>query len=270
MSDLLPPSEALAPFVEAYWQRRGIFGRPRKVRVPADGCAKIIFEIAPTPWPSCYAMGTHLAPIVVTLEGEVERIGIRFRPGMGGFFLHRPLQGMTGRYNSFEHLAIPDGDAVCERLRGIAAPEGRVAAVEAWLLSRLAECPPDPQEVDETARLSAVLRSGLPPPAVAAEMGWSQRRLQRICRKRFGAPAASLHRFYRFELLQARLAAGATALADLAAELGFSDQAHMAREFRRFAGAPISTLRRERELVGKLQDHAEWLPVLRVVEERPC
>ena len=264
---LLEPSPPLARFVEAYWQRRGTFPPETKVRVAADACAKIIFEIAPTPWPSCYALGTHLWPAVITLEGEVDRIGIRFRPGMGGFFLHRPLDGMAGRFNSFDHLEIDEGEAVRERLRVASSFEARVAVAEEWLLSRLDRQPPDPDEMDETARLSAALLSGLPPPAAAQEMGWSERRLQRACRKRFGAPAASLHRFYRFELLQAKLARGAHDLAGLAAEIGFSDQAHMAREFRRFAGTSISAFLRERAAVGKLQDPGTWLPVLRALGE---
>ena len=42
-------------------------------------------------------------------------------------------------------------------------------------------------------------------------------------------------------LLQRRVAAGqAPALADLAAECGYCDQAHLAREFRALAGCPPS------------------------------
>jgi AraC-like DNA-binding protein len=265
MSDLLPPSPPLRPFVEGYWQRRGAFAQEKKVRVLADACTKIIFELAPMPWPSSYVVGTQLSPIVVSLSGEVDRIGIRFRPGMAGFFLDRSLDGLAGRFNSFEHLQIAGGEELRKSLLDASSFAGRKAILEEWLLTRI---PRDMDAVGETGRLSRTLAEGLAPPAAAEAMGWSERQLQRVCRKRFGASAASLHRLYRFELLQARLAQGRADLADLAAKLGFSDQAHMAREFRHFAGTSISSYLRERARVGNLQDAPAWLPVLRDLEAK--
>jgi AraC-like DNA-binding protein len=265
--DLLPPSPALKPYVEGFWQRRGFLEKEKKIRVLPDACTKMLFELAPTPWPSCYVVGTQLAPMIYTLAGEVDRIGVRFRLGMASFFLGRPLRAMAGRYGSFEHLGINGGEELLERLRASSSFEVRVDILDGWLLSRFAELQPDPEQVCETSRLAQALLRGVPPPALSEMMGWSQRQLQRICRHRFGASAANLHRFHRFEILQSRLASGPPDLARLAAELGFADQAHMAREFRSFAGTTISAFLREQAAVGNLQDDSEWLRVLRDAEE---
>jgi AraC-like DNA-binding protein len=265
MDDLLPPCTRLRPFVEGYWQRRGVFEREKKVRVLADACTKIIFEFAPTPWPSSYVVGTQLAPIVVILAGHVDRIGIRFRPGMAGFFLGWSLDGLSSRLVGLPPAA--DGEQVRCRLAAVLSLKERAAVLEPWLLSLLAARRPDLRHILETHRLNRGFLRGLAPRELADRMGWQERRLQRTCRERFGATAANLHRLYRFQALQARLGGAPAELADLAAQLRFSDQAHMAREFRHFAGTTISSFVRERAAVGNLQDGSDWLPVLRTLEE---
>jgi AraC-like DNA-binding protein len=267
VDDLVGPSPRLRPFVEGYWQRRGSFEREKKVRVAADACTKIIFELAPMPWPSCYVVGTQLAPIIVVMAGDVDRVGIRFRPGMAGFFLNRSLDGLSSRLTSFAFLPISDAEEVRTRLAATLSLAGRASILEPWLLSLLSTRRSDLLDMRETARLNRGFRRGLSPSELAAAMGWQERQLQRICRDRFGATAATLHRLHRFQALQARLYGKPAELADLAAELGFSDQAHMAREFRHFAGTTISSFLRERGGVGNVQDDADWLPVLRAIEE---
>ncbi|WP_373487894.1 DUF6597 domain-containing transcriptional factor [Blastomonas sp.] len=267
VDDLLSPCPELQRFVEGYWQRHGSYQPAKRVRVLADACTKIIFELVPMPWPSCYVIATQLTPIIVTLTGEVHRIGIRFRPGMAGFFLNRSLDGLGDRLTSFTEVSVAEGEQMLGQLREACSLSVRVHLVDGWLLSLLAAAQPDFHVVAETSRLSHGMRNGLPPPALAGLMGWPERRLQRVCRERFGATAANLHRFYRFEILQKRLNSHPVELADLAAELRFSDQAHMAREFRHFAGTTISSFLRERVDVGNVQDKGDWLPVLRRAEE---
>ena len=233
----------------------------------ADACTKIIFELVPMPWASAYVVGTQLFPIVVTLTGETDRVGIRFRPGMAGFFLGCSLDEVGGRMAPLFALGVNDGELIRERLSSAELSEQRAAVLDEWLLSRWAKLQPDTRKVEETLRLSKAALSGCSPPELARLMGWSERRLQRVCRERFGASAANLHRFSRFDRLQQRIIGPPLEFAALAAELGFSDQAHMAREFRHFSGSTISSFLRERATVGNLQDAADWLPVLRQAEE---
>ncbi len=44
------PSPFLQTFIEGYWQRRGVYAPAKKVRVLADACTKIIFELVPMPY----------------------------------------------------------------------------------------------------------------------------------------------------------------------------------------------------------------------------
>jgi AraC-like DNA-binding protein len=264
---LLSPAPALHPYVEGYWVRSGLYEPARKVRVMADACTKLIFELTPMPWGSCYVIGTQTSPIIVMLAGEVDRIGVRFRPGAASFFLEHSLDGLAGRLTALGQLGIAEGEAMLARLREAGSQEERAKFLDQWLLSRLPGDDPERSDMETIMEVARLLRAGLAPPAIAAAANWSERRLQRVCRHRFGAPAASLHRLYRFDLLQARLRGVPVELARLAAELGYSDQAHMARDFRHFAHTTMSAFLRERATVGNLQDAGGWLPVLRDLQE---
>jgi AraC-like DNA-binding protein len=89
---------------------------------------------------------------------------------------------------------------------------------------------------------------------LAAETGWSARHLNSLFHAEVGLSPKEAARVVRFDHARHRIARGARAatacagaadapgmgLADLAAECGYYDQAHLAREFRSLAGCPPS------------------------------
>jgi AraC-like DNA-binding protein len=84
--------------------------------------------------------------------------------------------------------------------------------------------------------------------ALAAETGWSARHLGARFRAEIGLSPKAAARVFRFDHARRRLARAATAargaagagvrLADIAAEAGYYDQAHLAADFRLLAGCP--------------------------------
>jgi len=85
---------------------------------------------------------------------------------------------------------------------------------------------------------------------LAAETGWSARHLGERFRAETGLSPKAAARVVRFDLArrlllsraQAAAGAGRTLIADLAADCGYYDQAHLARDFRDLAGCPPSVL----------------------------
>lgn len=130
-----------------------------------------------------------------------------------------------------------------------------------WLLSRLPTSRSDRH--DSVLNVAQRLRIGHTPRAIAAELGWTDRQWHWVCRTRFGATAANLHRLHRLELVRGRLVSTPVALAQLAGEPSYSDQAHMVRDFRHFAQTTMTAFIQEQVSVGNLQDAGSWLPVLR-------
>ena len=92
---------------------------------------------------------------------------------------------------------------------------------------------------DLAERARAVLDARLFEPvtmaALAAELGTGPTQVARAFRDAFGIPP---HRYVlgrRLDAARDRILAGQP-LADVAAEVGFTDQAHLTRRFRRFLG----------------------------------
>jgi len=90
----------------------------------------------------------------------------------------------------------------------------------------------------------------VPVSGLAAETGWSERHLRSRFLAETGLTPKAAARAIRFDrarrLMQRRCGAGLLVLADLAADCGYYDQAHLAREFRALAGcAPTDWLARE-------------------------
>lgn len=71
---------------------------------------------------------------------------------------------------------------------------------------------------------------------LAAHTGLDERALQRFTRKRLGLSPKWLIQRRRLQEAGARLAAGDCTVSDLAAELGYADQAHFTRDFSRVIG----------------------------------
>lgn len=66
---------------------------------------------------------------------------------------------------------------------------------------------------------------------LAAELGWSRKRIVARFRDEVGLPPKAVARLLRFE--RARNLAGTMPWGELAFEYGFSDQSHLIAEFRR-------------------------------------
>ncbi len=109
-------------------------------------------------------------------------------------------------------------------------------------------------EGDIPARLSAALagvesqigRAILASRSVAglcAATGLSHRSLQRWFAAHIGLPPRSYLRIIRFRAAMLAVQASGEALAGTAADRGYADQAHMARDFRALAGVPPSDAR---------------------------
>ncbi|MBO0853425.1 MAG: AraC family transcriptional regulator [Nocardia sp.] len=86
-----------------------------------------------------------------------------------------------------------------------------------------------------------LLENGASVAGTARAVGYSERRLQALFRAEFGCSPRTIAQLMRFErvtdLIARWVAAGSVGfLADVAVTAGYSDQAHLTREFRRFAG----------------------------------
>lgn len=127
---------------------------------------------------------------------------------------------------------------------GGAAVAGAAAGLEAlvgeWVARRGWE--------DDPLRRAVLVgaRGGVPVAGLAGELGLSERQLRRRSLDLFGYGPRTLGRVLRLERAVGAARAG-VAFARVAADAGYADQAHLAREVRALAGVPLGVLLAERE-----------------------
>ncbi|WP_208972331.1 helix-turn-helix domain-containing protein [Kineococcus rubinsiae] len=189
--------------------------------------------------------GLHRTPAVIVHDGRQSGIQVALHPLAARAVLGLPAGELAALDVGLDEVAGADVERVRADL--LAAPDwaARFDRVEAWLAARLAVPTPGtaPRSAPEVVRAWELLRRGARVEAVAREVGWSARHLSGRFRTEVGLSPSALARVSRFDrtrrALQAFPAAGETtrprSLADVAAEHGYADHAHLDRDFREFA-----------------------------------
>jgi AraC-like DNA-binding protein len=141
------------------------------------------------------------------------------------------------------HRAVPLGEILdvpflVERLAGALDWDTRFAILDEALAPRIADAQPS-REVAWAWRILCATHGRVPIGDLAAELGWSRKRIVARFRDEVGLPPKAVARLLRFE--RARELAGTMPWGELAFECGFSDQPHLIAEFRRITGRTPET-----------------------------
>ncbi|WP_121393092.1 helix-turn-helix domain-containing protein [Actinokineospora cianjurensis] len=219
------PSPALAPFVHYHWIVSWDLAEPFTQQVIPHPNVHVVFSAA-----DALVHGVPLGRFTRRLTDRGRVLGVRFHPG--GF---RPWLG--GRVADLTDRTVPVADwlGVADTEKPIArAPDddAMVAAAEALLLPRL---PAEDPVVAQVRDLVGLILDDLTLTRVdllASASGLSVRALQRLFNEYVGVGPKWVIRRHRMHEAAARADAGGPVdWAALAAELGYSDQAHFTREF---------------------------------------
>ncbi|MCK7624017.1 AraC family transcriptional regulator [Streptomyces sp. RS10V-4] len=171
--------------------------------------------------------------------------GLRFAPGQGPAVFGVPAGELRDRRVPLADLW---GDRRARELAERAAAGAPGAVLEAAARDRLRDGGawtggPGalPGRSGRTGAIVAGLRRGLPVAEVARLAGMGERRLHRHSLAVFGYGPKTLARVLR--LVRAlELARAGVPYAEVAARAGYADQAHLAREVKSLAGAPMRVL----------------------------
>jgi AraC-like DNA-binding protein len=218
--------------------------------------------------------GLHTSPALVSHQGRWSGVQLGLTPLGARMLLGLPAGGLANW--DAEATDVIGGFALQLRELVVEQPTwaGRFAVIDRLLERRAAQADADRRatvrpEVGYAWRRLRETRGGVGVAELAAETGLSTRRLGSLFLDEFGLTPKESGRVFRFAHARRRIgqavggglptaggggaagggtagrdrfnaaAAGAT-LATLAAECGFYDQAHLAREFRALAGCPPS------------------------------
>ena len=133
------------------------------------------------------------------------------------------------------------GVSLREQLGATSDWESRFDLAEDFVAARLAQAKTHAAEVawafDAIAETGGTMRIAL----IAKEIGWSRKHLVDRFRREIGLGPKSVSRIVRMRRAISAAHRG-DGWADIAADCGYADQAHMVREFRDLAGCTPSTL----------------------------
>jgi AraC-like DNA-binding protein len=180
-----------------------------------------------------------------TMRGSGRVLGTRFRPGGFRPFLGGPVSELTGRFVEIGEMYGAAGATLVERVLAEPDPLAAIALIEMFLLSMGPE--PDPL-AEEVAALVAMVADDVSMTRVdelAANSGRSVRSLQRLFRDYVGIGPKWVIRRFRLHEAAERVYQGLD-LATLATELGYTDQAHLTRDFTAAVGMPPAAYARLR------------------------
>lgn len=177
--------------------------------------------------------------------GEVQTFTIHFQPtGLSRLF-SLPMTDITDQAFHGRDVLGSGFANLDSAIRRQTSFEARIAAAEVWLHDKLGDARPF-GAVDWASRMIARSSGRVSIDQLAARSNMSARQLQRRFLADVGATPKSYARVHRFSsVLEARRKTPDRAWADLAAEYGFADQAHLIRETRALAGRTPEVLIQE-------------------------
>jgi AraC-like DNA-binding protein len=211
------PPAALAEHVACLWA-----SHDRAVQVLPDGCVDIVLDGGQL----VVAGPATVAALSPAAPGQ-PRCGLRFRIGSAGAALAWPADELRDLRVPLADVWGRDGRRLQDRVLAAASP---LAALAAGVAERL-----DGDPLVRGAVLALARGASAADAAHAVALG--ERQLRRRFERAVGYGPATFSRVHRFQrFLRLAESGGEASLARLAADAGYADQAHLARECRRLAG----------------------------------
>jgi AraC-like DNA-binding protein len=187
-----------------------------------------------------FVAGMHAAPTLVRGPSVWACIELRLTPLGARRVLGLPMHELTNQTVGLEDV-LPGARELTARLQETDSWAQRFDLVEGLLAHRLADSLAPAPEVEWSWQRLRRTGGRASIGALAAELGWSHRRLIARFREQIGLAPKTAARVLRFDRAVAALgSAEAESLAEIAFDCGYFDQAHLNRDFRELAGTTPS------------------------------
>jgi AraC-like DNA-binding protein len=254
------PAAPLDRYIECFWWSHRDEPQDDTEHMLPSGGAQLLFALHEKPilyrpsngerssaWRGSIVHGPQSSYYVAGPKPKGATLGVSFSPGAAGSVLGVSMAELADRHVALDAIWGTRGVELRHRLMSAADPKAMFWILEQALSARihrpflmhpavahaLASRPVD----ESAARVAEVQRAS----------GYSPRRFIALFRSEVGLNPKHYYRIRRFNFAVRSMAAGAgQCLSDIAASARYSDQAHLSREFREFAGVAPTQYRPSR------------------------
>ncbi|CAN7478315.1 helix-turn-helix domain-containing protein [Mesorhizobium sp. LjNodule214] len=183
-----------------------------------------------------FAAGLFAGPVVIKSFGGACCVQINFTPLGARRFFGQPMSELTDRMVGLDDVLGIEGIALREKLGNARDWNARFAIAECFVSSRLASTYPMQAEIGWA--YDSIIASGgrMRVATLAGRLGWSRKHLAGKFYDAVGIGPKTLSRIVRFNRALGLSRQDNGDWADIAADCGYADQAHLVREFRDLAG----------------------------------
>jgi AraC-like DNA-binding protein len=244
------PSPPLSSYIDCLWYRRETIRCPKRQRALPTGGADVTFNLGEKSmrvfadasdcvgesFAGAVVHGAHSRYFVLDARSDVHVLGVHFRPG-GAALLGLHGDELTDKHASLTDVWGSEAALVHESLLEAPTVRAQFGIVERAMLQRL-----HASRLVHSAVSFAVRRMQTGPAAIRvatlqAATGYGARRFHALFRDNIGLAPKLFSRIARMRAVVENIALTAHVdWADLAAQCGYYDQAHLAHEFREFTG----------------------------------
>jgi AraC-like DNA-binding protein len=175
-----------------------------------------------------------------TLTGTGWAVGLMCAPAAGALVAGGPMSGYTDRHVDVADVLGAAGERLTARVRAAMAPDPHSPAAHAAAMAAFGDALRPFLPVDDDGLLVNDVvafvegdREVTRVAQVCERFGLSERALQRLVQRRLGLTPKWLIQRRRLQEAAERLRGGPASLGEVAAVLGYADQAHFTRDFTR-------------------------------------
>ncbi|MBP6004622.1 MAG: AraC family transcriptional regulator [Pyrinomonadaceae bacterium] len=252
-------------FVKLYWElaySRNEMSGPEPV-LP-NGCVEIIFDFrdrfmtyhsgaVAEIQPRSIVAGQLTTRLMIGPSGETDMFGVRLRYESAFSLLGISMIEIRDQIVDLHDVLGSVENELFEKLAAANGLNERISIFEKYLFTLNAR--PVCAELSECVSILRSTSGAKQIAHCAANLRWSERRLERTFNEQIGLSPKLFARIIRFQSLLASAEKDRPSLLDHAIAVGYYDQSHMIRDFRSFAGVtPMEYFGRDLILSGLFVD----------------
>lgn len=231
------PAAGLARYVSQYWLSLNNTS-PVYAALP-DGCVDLVIEVTASNYRS-WIYGSTTRPTAIPCRAGTHYLGIRFLPGQSRHFITAAAHEITDCREDLRTLMrFPS-----ERVAAHIASEALFDELDEILIATLCRAPPVESYIDGVVRHIEARHGLMKVDDVAVHFSKSRRQMERVFLQTVGVPLKFFSMISRLKHAADLIVQPASrSLTSVAHDAGYSDQAHMTRDFTRLAGVSPGQLR---------------------------